>query len=67
MTEVMLIIGVLCKLNVTNVVMPKEEKISCIEFFTNCLVGSNGIYLKNELKSCERKYEANKLNRGRND
>lgn len=67
MNEIVLIIGILCKTNVTNVVMPKEEKISCVEFFANCLVGPNGIYLKKERANCEQKYENNKRNRGNND
>lgn len=67
MNEVLLIIGVLCKLNVTNVTMPKDEKIMCIEHFSNCLIGSNGKYLKDELKNCERKYENIKRNNGGNN
>lgn len=67
MNEAILIITVLCKLNVTNLTMPKEEKVQCIEFHSNCLIGPNGKYLKDELKNCERKYETFKRNNGGNN
>lgn len=67
MSEVMLTIMVICKLNTPSIQMPKEEKIECIDHFADCLVGLNGVYLKDKLAVCERKYENNKLNRGKND
>jgi hypothetical protein len=60
--EILLVIGVLCNLNTTNVIMPKEEKISCIEHFTNCLVGPNGTYLSKERANCESKWKNIKQN-----
>lgn len=62
MNEVLLVIGVLCNLNTTNVIMPKEEKVTCIEFMTNCLVGPNGVYLRDERANCEQKWKNNKQN-----
>jgi len=66
MAELVLIIGILCKTNVTNVTMPKEEKIECVEFYVNCLVGPNGVYLRQERANCESKYANYKRNKGSN-
>ena len=67
MSEIILVVMTLCNLNITNVTMPKEEKVACIEFYTNCLVGPNGTYLAADRKSCEQKYVNNKSNRSKND
>lgn len=63
MSEVVLTIMVICKLNTPGIQMPKEEKIVCVETLTNCLVGPNGVYLKDKIATCERKYEKNKVNK----
>jgi len=67
MNEALLIITVLCNLNTPGISMPKQEKIDCIEFQTNCLVGPNGKLLHDEIKNCQRRYEINKSNRSKND
>lgn len=64
MAELILVISVLCKTNITNLSMPKEDKIVCIEQFVNCLVGPNGEYAKDKLKTCEAKYDNYKRNSG---
>lgn len=67
MNEMVLVVMTLYNLNVTNIVMPKAEKIACIEELTNCLVGPNGVYLKDKLKACENTYNINKANWSKND
>lgn len=67
MNEILLIITVLCRLNTPGIEMPKEEKILCIEEYTNCLVGPNGKLLRDQIKSCENKYKINRANRSKND
>lgn len=67
MNEVVLVIMTLCNLNVTNVIMPKTEKLLCIEELTNCLVGPNGVYMRDKREACENTYNNNKKNRSKND
>jgi hypothetical protein len=67
MNKVLLVITVLCKLNTPGIQMPKEEKIECLDFYADCLVGLNGVYLADKRAECERKYENNKQNRSKND
>lgn len=64
MNEIALVIMVMCKLNTPGIEMPKAEKISCIEFMTNCLVGENGAFLKKEVDICEHKWKNYKKNNG---
>lgn len=63
MNEAILIIGLLCNINVNDVKWPKERKIECAEYYTNCLIGPNGVYLKNKLKECTRR-RSNEIKQG---
>ena len=67
MSEIILVVSIICQTNITNITMPKEEKIACVEMMTNCLVGPNGAYLKNERKKCEARYKDFKKNSERNN
>jgi hypothetical protein len=62
MNEVLLVITVMCNLNTPGIQMPKQEKIDCIEFQTNCLIGENGAYLKDKKQQCQNKWDNQKAN-----
>ena len=60
MNEIVMIIGLMCNINYEDAIYPKEEKIQCVEFYANCLIGPNGVYLKEELNKCQTKYKRRK-------
>ena len=67
MSEIILIVSIICQTNITNITMPKEDKIFCVEQMTNCLVGPSGVYLRDKREACENTYNINKKNRSKND
>lgn len=64
MSEVLLVISVICNLNTPGITMPKEEKIVCVEQLANCLIGPGGKYLKDMRSVCESRYKNFKKNNG---
>lgn len=55
--ELILAIGVLCKVHYSNGLIPAETKISCIEEYVNCAVGPNGKIERSKFKECREKYK----------
>lgn len=51
--DLVALIAALC----INTGLPKDKAISCIEHYTNCMVGSGGVIKIESLNKCVEKYE----------
>lgn len=52
--SLLMTIYALCNIRVPDI--DKYAKIECIDYYTNCLVGTNGRFMEEKVEQCKKKF-----------